>query len=81
MCVPPFGARQRFGKHVPAATNTRNSRKIVGLVIFYTVRVLSKESVWVCLCIPSHVEPGLNTSTVALRVVGEDEKGTQCLGI
>jgi hypothetical protein len=26
------------------------------------------------------VEAGLNTSTVALRVVGGDEKGTQCLG-
>jgi hypothetical protein len=27
------------------------------------------------------VEAGSNTSTVALRVVGGDEKGTQCLGI
>jgi hypothetical protein len=26
------------------------------------------------------VEAGSNTSTVALRVVGEDEKRTQCLG-
>jgi hypothetical protein len=26
------------------------------------------------------MEAGLNTSTVALRVVGGDEKGTQCLG-
>jgi hypothetical protein len=26
------------------------------------------------------VEAGSNTSTVALRVVGGDEKGTQCLG-
>jgi hypothetical protein len=24
-CIPPFGARQRLGKQVPAATNTRNS--------------------------------------------------------
>jgi hypothetical protein len=30
---------------------TRNNR-IVGHVIFYAVRVLSKESLWVCLCIP-----------------------------
>jgi hypothetical protein len=29
----------------------------------------------------SHVEAGSNTSTVALRDVGGDEKGTQCLGI
>jgi hypothetical protein len=27
------------------------------------------------------VEVGSNTSTVALRVVGGDEKGTQCLGV
>jgi hypothetical protein len=27
------------------------------------------------------VEAGLNTSTVALRVVGDDEKGTQCWGV
>jgi hypothetical protein len=27
------------------------------------------------------VEAGLNTSTLALQVVGGDEKGTQCLGL
>jgi hypothetical protein len=27
------------------------------------------------------VEAGSNTSTVALRVIGGDEKGTQCLGV
>jgi hypothetical protein len=26
------------------------------------------------------MEAGSNTSTVALRVIGGDEKGTQCLG-
>jgi hypothetical protein len=50
-CIPPFGARQRFGKHVPAATTTRYSR-FVGRVIFCAIRVLSKDSLWVCLCIP-----------------------------
>jgi hypothetical protein len=39
-CIPPFGARQRLGKHVPAATNMRNSRRIVKSVIFYAIRVL-----------------------------------------
>jgi hypothetical protein len=29
----------------------------------------------------SRVEAGSNTSTVAVRVVGGDEKGTQCLGV
>jgi hypothetical protein len=31
-CIPVFGARQRLGKHVSAATNTRNNRRIVGRV-------------------------------------------------
>jgi hypothetical protein len=51
-CSPPFIARQQLGKHVPAATNTRNNRRIVGRVIFYSVRVLPKKSLWVCRCIP-----------------------------
>jgi hypothetical protein len=29
----------------------------------------------------SRVEAGSNTSTIALRVVGGDEKGTRCLGV
>jgi hypothetical protein len=29
----------------------------------------------------SRVEAGSNTSAVALRVVGGDEKGTHCLGV
>jgi hypothetical protein len=29
----------------------------------------------------SPVEVGSNTSTITLRVVGGDEKGTQCLGV
>jgi hypothetical protein len=51
-CIPPFCARQRLGKHVTAATNTCNNRRNVGLVIFCAVRILSKESLWVCLCVP-----------------------------
>jgi hypothetical protein len=34
---PPFIAKQRLGKHVPAPTNTRNNRRIFGCV---------------CLCLP-----------------------------
>jgi hypothetical protein len=33
-CIPDFGARERLGKHVPAAMNTRKNRRIVGRVIF-----------------------------------------------
>jgi hypothetical protein len=31
-CIPPSVARQRLGKHVPAETNARNNRRIVGCV-------------------------------------------------
>jgi hypothetical protein len=34
-CIPPLVARQRLGKHVPAATNTHNNRKIVGRVCLW----------------------------------------------
>jgi hypothetical protein len=33
------------------------------------------------LILESRVEAGLNTSTVALRIVGGDEKGPQCKGV
>jgi hypothetical protein len=40
MCIPPIVARQRFGIHVLAATNTRKNIRIIGLVIFYAAHVL-----------------------------------------
>jgi hypothetical protein len=45
-------ARQRLSKNVTPATNTHNNRRIVGRVVFYAVSVVSKECLWVCLCIP-----------------------------
>jgi hypothetical protein len=51
-CIPPFISRQRIGKHVPVATNTRSNRIIAGRVIFYAVRILSMKSLWVYVCIP-----------------------------
>jgi hypothetical protein len=48
---PTIVARQRLGKHIPAATNTRNIKKLVGRIVFCAVRVLSKETV--CLCVLS----------------------------
>jgi hypothetical protein len=59
-------SRQRIGKHVPAATNTH-----VGKGAFYSVRAKELKG----------RQLGSNTSIVALRVVGGDEKGTQCLGL
>jgi hypothetical protein len=45
-------ARQPLGRHVPAATNTSNNRRIVEGVVLCTARLVSKENLWVCLCIP-----------------------------
>jgi hypothetical protein len=50
---PHIVTRQRLGKCVPAVRNTRNNRRIVRRVVFYTVHVVSTESLWVCLCIPN----------------------------
>jgi hypothetical protein len=36
----------------PAATKTRNNRKLIGRVVLCAVRVESKENLWVYLCIP-----------------------------
>jgi hypothetical protein len=52
MCIPTIIARQCFGKHVPAATNTHN-RRTAGRIVFFTVRVVSKESLWVRMCAPN----------------------------
>jgi hypothetical protein len=50
-CIPSFGAGQRLGKHFPAATNTHYNG-IVGRVIFYAIRVLSKETLGLCVYPP-----------------------------
>jgi hypothetical protein len=42
-CIPLIVARQRLSRHFLAATNTGNNRRIVGGVVFYVVRVVSKE--------------------------------------
>jgi hypothetical protein len=46
-CLSPTVARHRLGNHVFVATNTCNNRKTVRHVVLYTVRVVSKESLWV----------------------------------
>jgi hypothetical protein len=44
VCIPPqIVSQQRLGKHFPAATNTRNNRRVVRRVVFNAVRVVSKE--------------------------------------
>jgi hypothetical protein len=44
---PPIVAREQLGKHAPAATNTRNNRRIVEGVVFYAVHVVLKGDLWV----------------------------------
>jgi hypothetical protein len=44
MCIPLFGARQRLGGNVTAATITRNKRKSAGRVIVCGVPGLPRES-------------------------------------
>jgi hypothetical protein len=71
MCISLIVVRQQLDKHVPAATNTLNNRKIVGCVIFYAVRVLSKERMWASLYIPLSLKGkgSLNTLPRQRRIV------------
>jgi hypothetical protein len=50
-CIPPVVARQGISKHVATTKNTctRNSRKTLGRVVLYAVRVVSKQNLWVCV--------------------------------
>jgi hypothetical protein len=77
-------ARQRFVKALFTSNEeTYNSRGTVGSDILYSVglkvtyRGLTDRETGRA----SRVEVGSNTSTVAQRVIGGDEKGTQCLGV
>jgi hypothetical protein len=69
--IPSFMARQRIGNHVPAATYTSNNRRIVGHVVFYSVRVISENSLWVFLCIthPLLGKGSVNTLPWQRRIV------------
>jgi hypothetical protein len=44
-------ARQRLGRYVSMTTDTHTNRRIVGGAVFCTVRVVSKQSLWVSLCV------------------------------
>jgi hypothetical protein len=47
----PIVARQQLGEHVPTETSTCKDGRIVGHIL-YAVHAISKEGLWVCLCIP-----------------------------
>jgi hypothetical protein len=50
MSIPHNVAMQRLGKHVLAAITTRATiEEFLGRIVFFAVRVLLKESLWVCV--------------------------------
>jgi hypothetical protein len=61
MCIPPIVVRQWLGKHVSAATNTSNSRRIVERVCL-----------WVCMCMHLLLLGNnyVHTFTLQRRIVG-----------
>jgi hypothetical protein len=70
-------SRKWIGKHNPTTTNTNITIKLLLETVFSTRSVQSdyKEDIWGDP-VPTRVEAGSNTSTVTLRVVGGDEKGS-----
>jgi hypothetical protein len=78
-------ARKWLSKQIPPATNKYqwNTLECCG---FYVVRILL-ETLYAVIgkyaisSFQSRVEAWSNISTAALRVVGSDEKGTQCLWV
>jgi hypothetical protein len=78
--------RQPLCKHAtvpePSRRNLRKQRMeelLEAVFYMWSVPKLHKDSIWCCE-LKDRMDSGSNTSTVALRVVGDDEKGTQCLG-
>jgi hypothetical protein len=69
---PAFRCQAAPRKHVSAAKNTHSNRGIVGCVILYAIRVLSKESLWVRLYIPQGMFGNTSVKTLSLqrRIVG-----------
>jgi hypothetical protein len=43
LCIAPIVARQRLGRNVTTVTNTHNSRRIIGRVVFNVARVVSRK--------------------------------------
>jgi hypothetical protein len=72
LCVPcPIVVRQLPDIHLPAATNTQATiEQLFNSVFFYAIRVVSY------IVCSGRTGGGVETSTVTLRVVGGDEKGS-----
>jgi hypothetical protein len=70
-------SRQRLNKHVPMATDTHATIEVLLETVFYTWPVQRgyKRDNW-SKTVLSRVEVGSNTPTIALQVIGGNEKGS-----
>jgi hypothetical protein len=78
-------ARKRHGKKLLCGNECARSSRgtvqaLLGSAVFCVVHVKGLSACGQVRCRPQ-VEAGLNTFTIALRVVGGDRKGTQCLEV
>jgi hypothetical protein len=77
-CVP-------YDSTITEIFSTQQVRRLVFIMVtqcvFCTLKGKGKVVLSRNLASQSRAEAGSNTSTVALRVVGGDERGTQCLGV
>jgi hypothetical protein len=69
---PPIVARQTTWYTRSRGNEYIKQRRIVRRVVFCGVHVVSKESLWVCLCIPLslHASSSVNTFPRRKRIVG-----------
>jgi hypothetical protein len=77
LCTVSVRTIKQIGKQVSAVTYTQTySERTVGYGDFRTVRVGKIKRIGKHVSVETRVEAGSNTSTVTLRVVGGDEKGS-----
>jgi hypothetical protein len=75
-------ARQQFRKYTTVLKPLLDSGLPATMeAVFSMIRCEAISLTSLVSAVQAHVEAGSNTSTVALRVVGGDEKGTQYLGV
>jgi hypothetical protein len=71
-CIPHNVTKQRLGKKISAAKNACNNRRIDWGAVFYTIRVASKEILWVWLYISLSLlgNDWVNALPLQWRIVG-----------
>jgi hypothetical protein len=75
LCISHFiVARQRLGKSFRGNEYTYNNKRTVGRSVLYAISIVTSTQYVEKRQHESSVEAGSNTSTVAMRVIGGDEK-------